>query len=98
GGVREGAGCLRRDSLLDKPVGDKIFSADMVALYGNVEPWSNVWLIAIAVATLKRLGMVDDLRVSGRLHAIVEDSSLRSVIDHFVNLLDLPGSERFRGV
>src|SRR5262245_8838155 len=96
--LQERAVCLPQDSLLDKPVGDKIFSADMVALYGNVEPWSNVWLIAIAVATLKRLGMVDDLRVSGRLHAIVEDSSLRSVIDHFVNLLDLPRSELFKCV
>ena len=90
--------CLPQDSLLDKPVGDKIFSADMVALYGNVEPWSNVWLIAIAVATLKRLDMVDDLRVSGRLHALVADDSLRSVIDHFVNLLDLPRSELFKCV
>jgi len=96
--LQERAVCLPQDSLLDKPVGDKIFSADMVSLYGNVEPWSNVWLIAIAVATLKRLDMVDDLRVSGRLHAIVEDGSLRSVIDHFVNLLDLPRSELFRCV
>jgi class 3 adenylate cyclase len=96
--LQERAVCLPQDSLLDKPVGDKIFSSDMVALYGNVEPWSNVWLMAIAVATLKRLEMVDDLRVSGRLHAIVEDSSLRSVIDHFVNLLDLPRSELFKCV
>ncbi len=96
--LQERAVCLPQDSLLDKPVGDKIFSSDMVALYGNVEAWSNVWLMAIAAATLKRLDMVDDLRVSGRLHAIVEDGSLHSVIDHFVNLLDLPRSELFRCV
>jgi hypothetical protein len=70
----------------------------MVALYGNVEPWSNVWLMAIAVATLKSLDMVADLQVSGRLHALVADDSLRSVIDHFVNLLDLPRSELFKCV
>jgi class 3 adenylate cyclase len=96
--LQERAVCLPQDSLLDKPVGDKIFSADMVALYSHVEPWSNVWLIAIATATLKRLEMVDDLRVSGRLHALVSDDSLHSVIDHFVNLLDLPRSELFKCV
>jgi class 3 adenylate cyclase len=96
--LQERAVCLPQGSLLDKPVGDKIFSGDMVALYGHVEPWSNVWLIAIAVATLKCLGMVDDLRVSGRLHALVADDSLRSVIDHFVNLLDVPRSELFKCV
>lgn len=96
--LQERAVCLPQDSLLDKPVGDKVFSADMAALYDTVEPWSNVWLIAIALATLKRLDMVDDLRVSPRLHALAEDRSLRSVIDHFVNLLDLPRSELFRCV
>jgi class 3 adenylate cyclase len=96
--LQERAVCLPEDSLLDKPVGDKIFSADMVALYSHVEPWSNVWLIAIAAATLKRLDMVDDLRVSGRLHSLVSDPSLRSVIDHFVNLLDLPRNELFKCV
>lgn len=96
--VQERAVCLPQDSLLDKPVGDKVFSADMAALYDTVEPWSNVWLIAIALATLKRLDMVEDLHVSGRLHALVADRSLRSVIDHFVNLLDLPRSELFRCV
>jgi class 3 adenylate cyclase len=96
--LQDRAVCLPQDSLLDKPVGDKIFSADMVALYANVEPWANVWLIAIATATLKRLDMVDELRVSGRLHALVEDGSLHGVIDHFVNLLDLPRSEFFKCV
>jgi len=96
--LQDRAVCLPQGSLLDKPVGDKIFSADMVALYGNVEPWSNVWLMAIAVATLKCLDMAADLQVSGRLHALVADDSLRSVIDHFVNLLDLPRSELFKCV
>ncbi len=96
--LKDRAVCLPRDSLLDKPVGDKIFSADMVALYGTAEPWANVWLIAIALATLKRLDMVDDLRVSGRLHALATDGSLHGVIDHFVNLLDLPRNELFKCV
>ena len=33
--LQERAVCLPQGSLLDKPVGDKIFSADMVALYGT---------------------------------------------------------------
>jgi len=94
--LQERAACLPQDSLLDKPIGDKIFSADMAALYTHLEPWVNVWLIAIALATLKRLDMVDDLRVGPRLHALVEDNSLRGVIDHFVNLLDLPRNELFK--
>ena len=96
--LQERAACLPQDSLLDKPIGDKIFSADMIALYTHLEPWVNVWLMAIALATLKRLGMVDDLRVGSRLHALVTDDSLRGVIDHFVNLLDLPRNEFFKCV
>ena len=96
--LQDRAVCLPQDSLLDKPIGDKIFSADMVALYTHLEPWVNVWLIAIALATLKRLDMVDDLRVGSRLHALVADDSLRGVIDHFVNLLDLPRNELFQCV
>ena len=33
--LQERAVCLPQDSLLDKPIGDKIFSADMVALYSH---------------------------------------------------------------
>jgi class 3 adenylate cyclase len=96
--LQERAVCLPQDSLLDKPIGDKIFNADMVALYTHPEPWANVWLMAIALATLKRLDLVDDLRITSRLHALVADPSLRSVIDHLVNLLDLPRHELFKCV
>src|SRR5262245_19660763 len=80
--------CIPEHGLLDKPIGDKIFSADMLELYGNsTDNWRRVWLIAIAAATLKRLGLTDGLRVSPALPAALTAQSLRGVIDHFVNLL-----------
>lgn len=89
--------CLPESSLLDKPVGDKIFSAEMIELYGNsTDNWRKVWLIAIAAAILKRLGLTDRLNVSHRLADLLADQNLRSVIDHFVNVLDLPRGELFR--
>ena len=55
-----------------------------------------MWLISIAAAVLKRLGELDNLRVSPRLGALLEDARLTGVIDHFVNLLDLPRHELHR--
>src|SRR5512134_3427904 len=54
--------CLPANALLDKPIGDKIFSAEMVELYGHTtDNWRKVWLISIAAAALKHLRMVDGL-------------------------------------
>jgi hypothetical protein len=48
--------CLPTSNLLDKPIGDKIFSKEMVAfLAGSSLPWSRIWLTAIATAVLKHL-------------------------------------------
>lgn len=89
--------CLPENALLDKPIGDKIFSAEMVELYGHTtDNWRKVWLISIAAAVLKHLGMVEGLSVNPRLAALLGDLNLRSVIDHFVNLLDFPRSDLFR--
>jgi hypothetical protein len=89
--------CIPENGLLDKPIGDKVFDAGMVALYGeSTDNWKRVWLIAIAVATLKRLDMVDGLRINAQLHALVADPNLTSVIDHFVNLLDFERGDLFR--
>src|SRR5215510_11368813 len=49
--------------------------------------------MAIALATLKHLGAVSDLRVNPRLASLVTDDQLHGVIDHFVRLLDLTPSE-----
>jgi hypothetical protein len=67
----EGAAvCIPENGLLDKPIGDKVFNAGMVALYGeSTDNWKRVWLIAIAVAVLKRLGMTADLRLNLQLYA-----------------------------
>jgi hypothetical protein len=89
--------CIPENGLLDKPIGDKVFNAGMVALYGeSTDNWKRVWLIAIAVATLKRLDMIDGLRVNPQLHALLTDANLASVIDHFVNLLDFERGDLFR--
>ncbi len=89
--------CIPQNALLDKPVGDKVFRREMIEMLGrSTEPWTKLWRTAIAVATLKQLQMVERLAVNPRLHALVEDESLRGVIDVFVNLLDLPRSDLYK--
>jgi hypothetical protein len=89
--------CLPQDTLLDKPIGDKVFRRDMLALYSeSLDPWSKLWLTAIAVAVLKQSDAIDDLPVSRRMQRLIENTNLRSVLDHFVNLLDLPRNDLFR--
>ena len=57
---REGqAVCLPSGNLLDKPIGDKIFSRELIAFFvASPLPWSKVWLTAIALAALKHVGVV----------------------------------------
>jgi hypothetical protein len=89
--------CIPDNSLLDKPIGDKVFNAGMIAFYGeSTDNWKRVWLISIAVAVLKRLGMVDGLKVNPQLHALILNSNLSGVIDHFVNVLDFERGALFR--
>lgn len=93
----DGVLCIPENALLDKPIGDKIFSKDQLALYAqSTEWWTKVWLISIAAAVLKRLDQLAGVRVDARLAALLDDRSLRGVIDHFVNLLDLPRTELHR--
>jgi len=93
----DGVLCFPENALLDKPIGDKIFSKDMVAIYAHsTEWWAKVWLISIAATVLKRLDTLDDLRINPRLGALLDDRRLIGVIDHFVNLLDLPRHELHR--
>jgi hypothetical protein len=92
-----GTTCIPDNGLLDKPIGDKVFNAGMIALYGeSTDNWKRVWLISIAVAVLKRLGMVDGLKVNSQLHALIVNPNLSGVIDHFVNLLDFERGALFR--
>jgi len=89
--------CIPDNSLLDKPIGDKVFNAGMIGLYGeSTDNWKRVWLISITVAVLKRLGMVDGLKVNPQLHALIANPNLSGVIDHFVNLLDFERGTLFR--
>src|SRR4051794_1828719 len=92
---REGrASCLPAGVLLDKPIGDKIFSRELLAFFaGSPLPWSKIWLTAIALATLKHADGVRDLKVGPALAGLAADRDLRSVIDHFVRLLDFTPRE-----
>src|ERR1700757_362186 len=85
---REGrAACLPERVLLDKPIGDKIFSREQLAFFVvSPLPWSKIWLTAICLATLKHFGAVNDLKVGAALSGLVADQQLHGVIDHFVRL------------
>src|SRR6266498_3246405 len=88
------SGCLPTGNLLDKPIGDKIFGREALAFFSaSALPWAKLWLAAIAVATLKHVGEVDDLKVSPRLAGLIDADRLHGVIDHFVRLLDFTPSE-----
>ena len=79
---------------MDKPIGDKIFSRESIAFFSaSPSPWAKVWLAAVALAALKQAGEAGGLKVNARLAALVADSQLHSVIDHFVRLLDFTPSE-----
>jgi class 3 adenylate cyclase len=92
---REGrATCLPAWALLDKPIGDKIFSRELLAFFMvSPLPWSKIWLTAICLATLKHLGAASTLRVGPSLAGLIADEQLHGVIDHFVRLLELTPSE-----
>jgi hypothetical protein len=93
---REGrAGCLPTGSLLDKPIGDKIFGREALAFFAaSPLPWAKLWLAAIAVAILKHVKAANGLTVSPRLAGLINDEQLRGVIDHFVRLLDFTSTSR----
>jgi class 3 adenylate cyclase len=86
--------CLPSGNLLDKPIGDKIFSREAIAFFAaSPLSWAKVWLAAVALAALKHAGETDGLKVNARLDSLVADARLHSVIDHFVRLLDFTPSE-----
>ena len=89
--------CLPTSNLLDKPIGDKVFSKEMVAfLAASSLPWSKIWLTAIATTVLKHLRQTDGVRVNPQLANLIADQPLHGVIDHFVRLLDFSPSELHR--
>ena len=92
---REGrAVCLPAGALLDKPIGDKIFSRELLAFFVvSPLPWSKIWLTAICLAILKHLGAVSGLKVGPGLASLIGDEQLQGVIDHFVRLLEFTPSE-----
>lgn len=94
--VQQGArhACLPSGSLLDKPIGDKIFSRETLAFFAaSPLPWSKVWLTAIGLAALKHFNATEGLKVNPRLQSLIRDAQLHGVIDHFVRLLDFTPSD-----
>ncbi len=86
--------CLPHGNLLDKPIGDKIFSREAIAFFAaSPLPWAKVWLTAVALAALKETDQTGGLKVNARLASLVADKQLHSVIDHFVRLLDFTPSD-----
>lgn len=86
--------CLPSGNLLDKPIGDKIFSREAIAFFSaSPLPWAKVWLTAVALAALKQAEQTEGLKVNARLASLVADRQLHSVIDHFVRLLDFSPSD-----
>jgi hypothetical protein len=92
---REGrAACLPAGALLDKPIGDKIFSRELLAFFVvSPLPWSKIWLTAIALATLKQIDALAEVKVGPGLARLIADEQLHGVIDHFVRLLDFTPKE-----
>jgi len=89
--------CLPRNSLIDKPIGEHVFSTEMIGLYGSsTENWKKLWRMAIAVAALKAVGNAGGSKVNKRLAAVLDDTDLSGVMDHFVHLLDFNRSDLFR--
>ena len=70
---REGrAACLPAGALLDKPIGDKIFSRELLAFFVvSPLPWAKIWLTAISLAALKHLGVVRGLKVGSGLASLI---------------------------
>ena len=80
--------CLPENTLIDKPVGDKIFSKQMIHLYGSsTENWQRVWLISIVAASAKVLGLTEDLSVSYRLKDLLNNKYLRLLKYKYLKLL-----------
>src|SRR6202020_850237 len=77
---REGrAACLPVGALLDKPIGDKIFSRELLAFFVvSPLPWSKIWLTAISLATLKHLGAVRGPKVGSGLASLIADEQLHT--------------------
>lgn len=88
------AACLPTGSLLDKPIGDKIFGSEALTFFAaSTLPWSKLWLTAITAAVLKHAGATAGLQVGPKLAGLMADGQLHGVIDHFVRLLDFTPSE-----
>src|SRR4029453_15199909 len=56
-----GRQCIPQHALLDKPVGDKVFSRQLIRLYEDIDPWSKVGLGGVPNAVLRETGLSEQV-------------------------------------
>ena len=78
--------CLPSGNLLDKPIGDKIFSREAIAFFSAAPlPWAKVWLTSVALAALKQAGQTAELKVNARLASLIADRQLQLARDQLIS-------------
>lgn len=81
--------CVPENSLLDKPAGETIFSAEMCDFYsGNANNWVIPWMASIIITILKQLGKLADDDLNKKL-TVIKSDGLKTVSDHLVNILKI---------
>ncbi|MFA7059216.1 MAG: PIG-L family deacetylase [Pedobacter sp.] len=86
--------CIPENSLLDKPAGETIFSAEMCDFYsGTSNHWVTIWTASIVITVLKQLGKLSDDDLSKKL-SVLKNNNLKTVTDHLVNILKM-GRENY---
>ena len=88
--------CIPENELLDRPIGDKIFSKEMLLLYNTLENWSNLWLASLLITILKHEGKTNNLTLDHSVASILNDKNLKTVTDHFVNILSFGRNSFFK--
>ena len=90
--------CLPENSLIDKPLGDTVFSQTAIEMFDkSTENWKKVWLISIACSVLKALDIRDTHDLPAPLVRLMQSPHIATVMDHFVNVLDFPRRDLFAG-
>lgn len=82
--------CLPERLLIDKPVGDKIFSSKLASQFDNSpENWRKLWIISIVASVLKAESDIDDeIKVCSSLHSLLSNNRIKTVMDHFSHVLE----------
>jgi len=92
--TRDGIPLIHANILVEKPGGGSvIFDKEKVNLFSNVENWSNLWTLAIYIACIKRLHLVDEIKGYSSLLDRVLSLPAKNITSNFKILLNLSVSE-----